>query len=481
MTHNDLRVFISSRQNELERFRDLAEDVIQDSDYLTPVRFEGSGASESPKEWSIMNVLNSKFFIGIYATEISEIVEAEYEAAYKDENIILICKKEGVERSDELEEFLNNVKPYHNMVCFNDEDSFKERLQRSLEYEIKKPFLHKSSAESLILGNSSPANKSFEEQEEPGKPTIESIDSIDSEFYLNREGPQIDYATIKTENDTGGKAFGFFPGLKSFVSSQSPFLHQVRLPSNDGLSTIKRLIKSFQNNFSKDYDSSGFAIGQNNYKWVGFGSDSFINALKSRKERYMPDDISLHHTEVFFYYNLLPSREGYFFIHGQPITKTDTKEIRIKYFKTGFLTNREIYSKEKFDKTYRSIDNKPRYLTQLKNNSPIKIDIDELYIQPTEIEGTLINNKHNMVDGIICKNPFKSKEVKSEVSDYLDRRGKRASYSLFELDKVLINLSSSMLKEEYSSEISINSIDIQPMPNGHFDCNFFNIVGDPLL
>lgn len=144
---NKKLVFISSRQNELQKERNLLREFINSTDTQLPKLFiartfevDLTGRSENVNRMTEEWVLKSDIYLGIFDREYSEATKHEYNTAINDklvkkEIIIFVRSRKREDRESSLAEFLDklmHLEKGHSCIAFNDTQDLLDKAKRAL-------------------------------------------------------------------------------------------------------------------------------------------------------------------------------------------------------------------------------------------------------------------------------------------------------------------------------------------------------------
>jgi len=129
-----LSVFISSKQEELNAERDIAEKVIKSLNML-PIRSEQFGARPVyPGEACLAEVRSSEIIVLILGKEFSEIVTREYEEAKRPpkKDVLVYIKTDDESRDARLKEFIGTVEDEYFYGTFKDAGDLEKKIRHDL-------------------------------------------------------------------------------------------------------------------------------------------------------------------------------------------------------------------------------------------------------------------------------------------------------------------------------------------------------------
>jgi len=148
MSSRRLRVFISSKQEELDDERQIAREVVESFDF-EPLMSELREASpNSARSVCLQETRESDIYVGIFAKKYSQPTEAEYREATKSNVPCLIFVKELKEnehRDEALNELLKEIRhPTEGRWTSNFENviELREKMRTSLLRLLTSRFLH---------------------------------------------------------------------------------------------------------------------------------------------------------------------------------------------------------------------------------------------------------------------------------------------------------------------------------------------------
>ena len=130
---NKLKVFVSSKMDDLEHERKAAKEAIEEI-FLTPIMFEDFDPTRKKLKNIYLKMLEkSDIYLGIFGKNDSKPVRTEFERAEVENKEIKIFIKKVGKRDDRLNKFIGELEKKNILyTTFNNTEDLKEKIKNSL-------------------------------------------------------------------------------------------------------------------------------------------------------------------------------------------------------------------------------------------------------------------------------------------------------------------------------------------------------------